>query len=222
MVRIRTGMRRATTQMVSTSKRRAGLSSRRSSMLSSVRSRRSGILGGSSWMDVMNANSVQSSRLARGNYDKLQKASASLVEQTRLLAEKADTGAKGLTDAAAKVVTDFNDTLKCLKQTSGVLNDYYRQSMKETVIGQKRELEEIGITVGTDGSLSLNKDKMTEADAEKVKKLLGTSSTFAKRVDAVASRAADNARANAESVSSRYTASGGLASSCLSRYNFRG
>ena len=88
MVRIRMGMRRTTTQMVSTSKRRAGLSSRHSSMLSSVRSRRSGISVGSSWMDVMNANSVQSSRLDRVKYDKLQKASASLVEQTRLLAEK--------------------------------------------------------------------------------------------------------------------------------------
>ena len=119
-------------------------------------------------------------------------------------------------------MTDFNDTLKCLKKSSGVLNDFYRQSMKESVMGQKKELEEIGITVGTDGSLSLNKDKLAEADAEKVKKLLGTSSTFAKRVNAVASRAADNARANAESASSRYTASGGIASSYLSRYNFRG
>ncbi len=222
MVRIRTGMRRFTTQMVSTTKRRAGLSSRRSSMLSSVRSKRSGVLGTSSWMDVMNKNSVQSSRLARANYERLQKASDSLVEQTGLLAEKADMGEKGLTDAAAKVVTDFNDTLKCLKQTSGVLNDYYRQSMKETVMGQKRELEVIGITVGTDGSLSLNKDKLAEADAEKVKNLLGTSSVFAKRVNAVASRAADNARANAQSVSSQYTASGRLANSYLSRYNFRG
>lgn len=222
MVRIRTGMRRATTQMVSMSKRRAGLSSRRSSMLSSVRNKRSGIQTGSSWMDVMNANSVQSTRLARGSHERLQKASSSLVEQTGLLAEKADAGEKGLTDTASKVVTEFNDTLKCLKQASGVLNDYYRQSMKETVMGQKRELEAIGITVGTDGSLSLNKEKLAEADGEKVKTLLGTSSIFAKRVNAVASRAADNARASAESVSSRYTASGGLASSYLSRYNFRG
>lgn len=220
MVRIRTGMRRAATQMVSMSKRRAGLSSRRSSMLSSVRNKRSGIQTGSSWMDVMNANS--GTRLARGSHERLQKASSSLVKQTGLLAEKADTGEKGLTDAASKVVTEFNDTLKCLKQASGVLNDYYRQSMKETVMGQKRELEAIGITVGTDGSLSLNKEKLAEADGEKVKTLLGTSSIFAKRVNAVASRAADNARASAESVSSRYTASGGIASSYLSRYNFRG
>lgn len=222
MVRIRTGMRRMTTQMVSTTKRRAGLSSRRSSMLSSVRNRRSGNLGTSYRMGMMNANTIQSSRLARSSYERLQKASSSLVEQAGLLAEKADTGGKALTDTAAKVVTDFNDTLKCLKQATGVLNDYYRQSLKETVTGQKKELEAIGITVATDGSLSLDKEKLAEADEEKVKKLLGTSSAFVKRISAVASRAADNARASMESASSQYTASGGLASSYLSRYNFKG
>lgn len=222
MVRIRTGMRRATTQMVNTSKRRAGLSSRRSSMLSSVRSKRNGILGTSSRMDMMNAGSVQSSRLARGSYERLQKASASLVEQTGLLGEKVDTGGKELTDTAAKVVTNFNDTLKCLKQASGVLNDYYRQSLKETVTGQKKELESIGISVAADGSLSLDREKLAGADAEKVKKMLGASSAFVKRISAVASRAADNAQASAESVSSQYTAAGGLTNSYLSRYNFRG
>ena len=216
MVRIRTGMRRMTTQMVSTTKRRAGLSSKRSSMLSSVRNRRNGILGTSSRMGMVNANTIQSSRLARSSYERLQKASASLVEQAGLLAEQADTGEKALTD------TDFNDTLKCLKQTTGVLNDYYRQSLKETVTGQKKELESIGITVATDGSLSLDKEKLAGADEEKVKKLLGTSSVFVKRISAVASRAADNARASMESASSQYTASGRLASSYLSRYNFRG
>ena len=105
---------------------------------------------------------------------------------------------------------------------SGVLNDYYRQALKETVTGSKEELEEIGITVGTDGSLSLNKGKLAEADEEKVKKLLGASSDFVKRINAVASRVSDNAKANMESASSRYNASGGLSNSYFSRYNFRG
>ena len=171
---------------------------------------------------MMNASSIQSTRLARGSYERLQKASASLVEQAGLLGEKVDTGGKEFTDTAAKVVTDFNDTLKCLKQSSGVLNDYYRQSLKETVTGQKKELEAIGISVAADGSLSLDKEKLAGADAEKVKTMLGASSAFVKRISAVASRAADNARASAESISSQYTAAGGLASSYLSRYNFRG
>ena len=120
------------------------------------------------------------------------------------------------------MVSDFNSTLKYLRQNSGVLNEYYRQSLKETAATNKKELEEIGISVSNDGSLTLNQEKLAEADEDKVRKMLGTDSDFIKRINAVASRAADNARANAESVSSQYNAAGGLASSYLSKYNFRG
>ncbi len=218
-MRIRTGMRRATTQMLNAATRRTGLSSRRSSLLSSVRSRRTGL---SSRLDAMNASSPQSSRIARSNYEKLQKSADSLVNQAQLLAEKVDTGGKSIGTTAAGMVSDFNSTLKYLRQNSGVLNEYYRQSLKETAATNKKELEEIGISVSNDGSLTLNKEKLAEADEDKVRKMLGTDSDFIKRINAVASRAADNARANAESVSSQYNAAGGLASSYLSKYNFRG
>ena len=119
-------------------------------------------------------------------------------------------------------MSNFNDTLDYLKQSSGILNDYYRQSMKEIATTNKSALEEVGITVRTDGTLSLDKDKLAGADEEKIKKALGASSDFAKRMEAVASRAADNAKASAQSVASQYTSSGALANSYLSKYNFRG
>lgn len=222
-MRIRAGMRRTVTQIANRNKRRTGSSSRRSSLLSTVQSRRRGITGNASRMDLMNANSVQSSRLARGSYDRLRKASDSLVEQAGLLAEKADAGGQEITSAAVKVVADFNDTMKCLRQTSGVLNDYYRQSLKESVMSNRKALEAVGISVAVDGTLSLDREKLAEADAGKVKDTLGASGDFYKRVKAVAARAADNARANAESISSQYTAAGGLlAGYSQSRYNFRG
>lgn len=221
-MRVRLGMRRAAAVTQMAGRRRAGVSSR-NSLLSSVRSRRKGITGTGSRMDRMNASSVQSARLARGSYDRLRKSSDSLTEQVKLLAEKVDAGGKDIPSTAAKVVEDFNDTLKYLRQTSGVLNDFYRQSLKETAAGKRKELESIGISVAMDGSLSLNQDKLAGAEEETVKKVLGASGDFYKRVTAVASRAADNARANAESISSQYTAAGGLLTgSYLSRYNLRG
>lgn len=216
-MRIRTGMRRMTTNMLSNSRRRAGLSSRKSPFLSTLQNKR-----GLSGLELLNANSVQSARLARSGYENLQKSSKSLAEELSLLGEKLNLGGKDITATASNMVGDYNDTMKYLKQMSGVLNDYYRQTLKETVTGNKEELEEIGITVGTDGSLSLNKDKLAEADEEKVKKLLGASSDFVKRISAVASRVSDNANVNMASASSRYNASGGLSNSYFSRYNFRG
>lgn len=190
----------------------------RNSLLNSVRSRSTG----SSGLDRMNASSVLSTRLVRVKHEKLQKASGSLEEQLSLLGEKVDQGGKDVTSTAANVVSDFNDTMDYLKQISGVLNNYYRQSLKETVAGSQKELEEIGITVGVDGSLSLNKDKLAGADEEKVKKVLGASGDFVKRISAVASRVSDNARVNAENASSQYNSRGGLSNSYFSRYNFRG
>lgn len=216
-MRIRAGMRRMTTNMLSSSRRKAGLSARKSPFLSTLQNKK-----GLSGLALLNANSVQSARLARSSYDNLQRSSKSLAEELSLLGEKVDLGGKDITATASNMVGDYNDTMKYLKQISGVLNDYYRQALKETVTGSKEELEEIGITVGTDGSLSLNKGKLAEADEEKVKKLLGASSDFVKRINAVASRVSDNAKANMESASSRYNASGGLSNSYFSRYNFRG
>ena len=210
-------MRRMTTNMLSSSRRKAGLSARKSPFLSTLQNKK-----GLSGLALLNANSVQSARLARSSYDNLQRSSKSLAEELSLLGEKVDLGGKDITATASNMVGDYNDTMKYLKQISGVLNDYYRQALKETVTGSKEELEEIGITVGTDGSLSLNKGKLAEADEEKVKKLLGASSDFVKRISAVASRVSDNAKANMESASSRYNASGGLSNSYFSRYNFRG
>lgn len=217
-MRIRTGIRRTTTQMLSNSRRRAGLNTRRASVLGS--SQKNGTIA--SRLSVLNANSIQSTATARAGFERLQKSAASLAEQMALLAEKAEDPEKEIGSTAANMVENFNTTLKYLQQNSSVLNDYYRQSMKEIAASNKSELSEIGISVGTDGSLSVDKAKLAEADREKVKKILGTEGTFAKRVNSVASRVADNARVNVETASSRYNSAGNIANSYMSKYNFRG
>lgn len=218
-MRIRTGLRRTTTQMLNHSRRRTTLSaSRRSSLLSAVRNN-SGLKN--TRLGQMNMGSVQSARLLRNKYMKLENSASTLMEQTKLLAEKADMEGKDLSTTAASVVQSFNDTLDQLKDTSGILNHYYQQTMKEITATNKSALEEIGITVRTDGRLLLDKEKLAAADPEKVKKTLGASGDFAKRMDAVASRVADNAAASASSASSQYSSQGGLVNSYLSRYNFR-
>lgn len=220
-MRIRTGIRRTTTQMLNHSRRKTNLSSsRRNSLLSALGNQNSRLA--SSRLNPSNISSIQTTRLQKSNYEKLERSATSLMEQTKLLAEKADAGGKDLSSTAAQMVSDFNNTLDYLRGASGILNDYYRQSMKEIAATNKSGLAEVGITVRADGTLSLDKDKLASADAEKVKSVLGASGDFAKRMDTIASRTADNAKASAASVASQYTSSGALSSSYLSRYNFRG
>lgn len=209
-------IRRTTTQMVNNSRRRAGLTARRSPLLERA-SQRNG-KGTSSRLDALSANGLQSSRMARVGFEKLQKSASSLEEQMALLSDKADNG-KDLEANAVNMVEDFNDTLKYLQENSSVLNNYYRQSMSEMAAGSKTELSEIGITVGRDGRLSLDKEKLAQADAETVRKVLGASGNFAKRVGSIASRVADNAKVNMENVSTQYNSAGSIANSYLNRFN---
>ncbi len=223
-MRIRSMMgRRTTTKMVNNSRRRAGIPSRRSSSRNSlVNYLQKDGLGFGSRLGAMNANSIQSNMTERNNAAKLQSSSGLLEQQTKLLGEKVDQGSGTITSTASSVVDKFNETMKNLRNSSGVLNDYYLQSMKEIALTNKKALSEIGIAVGADGTLVLDKDKLESVEGEKVKALLGSEGVFVKRVGIVASRVADNAAASMESASSRYNASGNLTNSYLSKYNYRG
>ncbi len=218
---------RVTSQMLENNRRRSGRSSGGSSLLKYVNNKGT---GGSSRLKSMNTGSVRANRLMAKGYESLEKSSLNLKDQIRLLGEKVD-GKDGndhaedkdkkITDQVEKMVDSFNDTLNDLKQSSGVLNEYYYQTLRNVSLDNKAALEDIGITVTSGGSLTLDRGKLESADWEKVKKLLGSEGSFMKRMDYVASRVADNARTNAESLSSRYNSRGDLDSSYLSRINYR-
>ena len=215
--------RRTTTKMVNNSRRKAGLvTNRKSSRNSLVNFLQKDGLGINSRWGAMNAESIQANRTEKNNAARLHGSATMLQQEIKMLGEKVDSGSKTISSTAASMVDQYNDTLKNLKKSSGVLNDYYLQSMKEVAKTNKGALSEIGIALSADGSLSLDKEKLESVDEEKVKKLLGTEGVFVKRIGIVTSRVVDNAMASVESASSRYNSSGNLMNSYLSKYNFRG
>lgn len=76
----------------------------------------------------------------------------------------------------------------------------------------------IGITQKKDGTLSLDKNKLKETDADTLEQVLGGS--FTEKISFLADKVADNAKANAASASSQYNASGYNYFTESSRYNF--
>jgi len=228
-MRIRTMMgrgMRTTTRMVDKSRRRAGLPAARRSSRGNSSSlvnylMQSGTTAGSG-LSAKDANSNLAGKTAKNNAVKLESSSQLLMEQAKLLGEKVDAGSSTAASTASIMVEKFNETLKNLRQVSGVLNDYYRRTMSELTGSNKNALAEAGITVSGDGSMSLDKEKFAEADGEKLKALFGTEGDFMKRLNFVASRVYDNAEASSESTSSRYNASGNVTNSYLSKYNMRG
>lgn len=203
-----------------------GLISSRKSLLSYIQS---GRVGGSSRLGAMSAKgdrtgivaNTAADRYARAGYERLERSAGSLEKQTGVLGEKADQGKVSASDVES-LLTSYNNTLKNLYQCDGSLNNFYRQTLKQAAVDNLNLLRELGVSCGTDGTLSLNRSRFERAGAEEVREALGSGSGFMKRLDIVASRVSDSASANARTASSRYNAGGGLYSSDFSRYNFLG
>lgn len=203
-----------------------GLISSRKSLLSYVQS---GKTGGSSRLSALNAKagktgsvaSTAAARYTKSGYEKLEKTADSLEKQVGSLGERADRGTLSASDVES-LLSNYNNTLKNLYQCDGSLNNFYRQSLKQAATDNLNALREIGVSYGTDGSLSLNRTMFGKASAEKVKAALGSGSGFMKRLGIVAGRVSDSAAANARTASSRYNSGGDISSSYFSKYNFLG
>ncbi len=178
--------------------------------------------GGSARLNALNTAAGRSglNRMEQVNDRKLENTADRLAGLAGKLAESADRG--GVTSAGVEsVLAAYNDTVEALGSASGVLNSFYCQTLKQAVSDNKSALAGIGITVGSKGSLILDKDKLGRADAEQVKQLLGAGGDFVGRISVVASRVADNAGAGARSLMSSYNSRGNLSDFYLSRYQSR-
>ncbi len=114
-------------------------------------------------------------------------------------------------DGMYKAVSDFVDNYNSLvksgaSESLAKLNDVTLRMMKNTKTNSNM-LNSVGISIGKDGSLSINRDKFNQADVSSIKSLFSGSGSFA---DSTASRAGilKNASANKLSSSKVYNAEG--------------
>lgn len=214
---------RITTQMLNASMRKAGLPINNVSLLNYVNGSSS---QGNSLLSALNKNGI---KVNDRGYEKLKGLAESLQES----AEKVGSGdafeearksgdKEPIYNNAREMVKNYNNTIKALKNTSSPLDHYYRQMLGEVSTDAEAQLKEIGITRASDGTLSVDKDKMTSADIDKLEEILGADGTFSSRISFLANRIADNAKANAASASSQYNAFGDAYFAAASKYDFWG
>ncbi len=174
-----------------------------------------------------------STNLAKKNsYEKLEKKAEELVKNAQaFLAEGQDSmfaKAKESGDyeevysQVEKLLDSYNATLKSLKGSSSTLDSYYSQMLKDAAGENSEALKTAGITIGKDGTLSIDKEKLKELDKESLEKLFGPSGTFTEKIAFLGERVADNAGANALSYSSKYNASGNSYAAFGSKYDIWG
>lgn len=216
---------RITTQMLNNSFQKAGLPIPRTSLLDYINKNTTSSILPTTFNQKSNA------LYNKKNYEKIKEAADSLVEQTKIFTtedrknifEKIKEGGEKeeLYNQVEKMVSSYNNTLEALKASGDTMNRYYGQTMRLAAAENKEALASIGIEVSSGGKLSIDKKKLEAADIETVEKVLGGSSSFMAKTELVAGKVADNAKANVESVSTQYNASGNSYMEQLSRYDVK-
>ena len=218
---------RITTQMLNESARKAGLPINSTSLLNYI----NGNSNNNTLLSALNKSSATDAA-TKSKYEKLEKAADQLSEAASVFMESGENSlfskaiesgsSQDIYNAVDDFVGKYNSILSALKNTSSTLNDYYSQTLKSAVSDNKEALESIGIAVAKDGSLSVDKDKLKEADIDTLEKVLGNATGLTKKVAYVAGRVSDNAQTNQNSLSSQYSSTGSLYSTLASKYNLFG
>lgn len=221
---------RITTQMLDASARKAGLPVNNVSLLNYV----NGNDSGSNLLSALKDKKTTAvNTTKKTEYEKLEKAADDLSQRVSFFTELGEVSAFAKARAEGdntelyknvnSLVDSYNSTLKALKAAPGTLNDFYGQSLKELVSENSELLNSIGVTVAKDGSLSVDQDKLKEADVDTLEKALGSGSDLSKKLSFLAGKIADNAETNLDSLSSQYGSDGSAYIAAMNnKYNLWG
>lgn len=221
---------RITTQMLNESARKAGLPVNNTSLLNYINNDS----GNNSLLSALN-HKKNTSVVDTENkkYEQLGKEADKLTDTTAALLQEGEdnlfTQAKEsgdmqkIYDSIESLFENYNSTMKSLKNTSGTLNDFYRQMLSEASEETKESFASVGITFDKDGTANVNMDKIKETDLETLESMFGSKSEFVSKVNFISTRISDNAEANMESFGTAYSSDGNLYSGSIgSKYNFWG
>lgn len=122
-----------------------------------------------------------------------------------------------------KLADNYNSTLSAGTLVSEPLNNFYFEMLKEATTDNKAELEKIGISISAkDGKLRVDSEKLKSCDVDTLESVFGNDGDFQKKTALIAGKIADNAGANAESLTSSYGSDGKLSAYAAGKYDFIG
>ena len=134
-------------------------------------------------------------------------------ETTGETSEKEDYDWEAITKAVKSFVDDYNSAIKDASDTSH--NGVLRSALSMTSISKANSklLSQIGITIGSENKLTLDEDKLKEADISTLKTLFNGTGSYADRI------AAKSAAISKTNTAGSYTNSGStLPSTLTSRF----
>ncbi len=219
---------RITSQMMTTVEKKAGIDTRRKSILDYMNERnRNALLG------KLKGSSTASDSVTKTKYEKLENAAEDLLTQAEGFIDESEEGlfAKAaqsddntkLCEAAKNLADLYNNLLTSMKGcTSSALQQFYYQNLKSAASDSVEPLSKIGMAVGTDGKLTVDDDKLSECTADELKQVFGVDSEFMAKLVFVSVKIGSNAASYVESSRSTYTQTGNSGTTYGSNYDARG
>ena len=203
---------RITTQMLNETSRKAGLPVNSSSLLNYINNDKN---SNSLLESLQNSSKTTDLLQNKKLYQKLKDAAESLEDATKTLGnEKSDNifaKAKESGDNAdiiknvKTLIEQYNEVRKQLERdASSPINAYYNQTLGQLASKNKEELSKVGITVGKDGSMTIDESKLKEASVEDLESLFGSKSEFIQKMQYLASHVSNNVSAQIESLGNQY------------------
>ena len=213
---------RITTQMLANSAAKSGIPIQRTSLLDIINNKSSQNLLGTIGKSMNTTSTGATDILRKNNYAKLEDLSEKLSQSASKLAgsdkdsiydkakESGDT--TDILSDVNKMVEAYNATMKQLKTTGGIMNEFYQQQLKNIPAGSKESLESIGISQAKDGSLIVDE------------KVLGGENGIAPKIGFLGEHINKNASENVVSASNRYGSNGATYMEAFeaNKYNFFG
>ncbi|MBE5933802.1 MAG: hypothetical protein E7263_10345 [Lachnospiraceae bacterium] len=219
---------RITTQMLNQSAKRSGLDINRPTLLDYMKNNN---MGNPLYQALSKNRSINTNSVKLESFEKLEEEAGQLTELTQKLLNDGEKSVfeqakvsgdnQEIYNSIENMFDGYNRTLKSLRTTSNTMNDFYRKMLMDAPEETRAELEKLGITFDKDGSADVDISKLKTADYETLEKNFGKDSDLVNKLEFIASRISDNAKANVESMGNGYNASGTVyGNSINSKYDF--
>ena len=221
---------RITTQMLNETSRKAGLPVNSNSLLNYINNDKNS----NSLLESLQNSSTTTTDLLQNKklYQKLKDAAESLEDAAKtheneksdnIFAKAKESGDNAdIVKNVKTLIEQYNEVRKQLERdASSPINAYYNQTLGQLASKNKEELSKVGITIGKDGSMTIDESKLKEASVEDLESLFGSKSEFIQKMQYLASHVSNNVSAQIESLGNQYGQDANSFSSYISnKYNW--
>ncbi len=159
-------------------------------------------------------------------YTKMESSNEALLDAiSKLSSDSLYTAADGeeydnssLLTSVNNFVTAYNSSISNLTSTGGVLYSQYYSKLQDTFTDNAEALNKIGLSLGSDGKITIDQDTLSAALADDIKSALGSGSAYTTSVSSTLTSINGIISTALSYASSSYTSSGTLSCSLLSTY----